>query len=236
MDPARDRVVEFAAVPFYTATVETNTGSLPTYLMGGGVSSLVYPGIPIPPEASAVHHLIDEDVEGAPPLGRAVDLVLGPLWRSAPERIFVAHNARFDRPFLPMLHDGAQWVCTYRCALHVWPDAPGFSNQTLSYWLQLPVPRDLPAHRALTDATVTAHLFLRLLAERSLEDLAKLTRKAAVLKTLPFGKHKGEAVTAVPTSYLEWILREEVDDPDARYTAKFELARRRNLLTVRSEQ
>jgi hypothetical protein len=35
-------------------------------------STLVRPGIPIPPEASAVHHLIDEDLADAPPLMDAI--------------------------------------------------------------------------------------------------------------------------------------------------------------------
>ena len=41
-------------------------------------SSLVNPGIPIPPEATEIHHITDEDVKDAPPFGEiARTLVLG---------------------------------------------------------------------------------------------------------------------------------------------------------------
>lgn len=225
VDPAADRVVEFAAVPVRIEGDASAPGA--RLVIEPGVSSLVYPGIPIPPQASAVHHLIDADVEDAPPLGRAINHVLGPLWQADPDAIFAAHNARFDRGFLHPLH-GAKWVCTYRCSLHVWPDAPTHSNQGLRYFLGLRVPRDLPTHRALGDATVTAHLFARLLEERSLDDLVKLSTKAVVLRKVRFGKHAGADWSAVPTDYLEWLANQKSDDPDVRFTVKFELARRMN--------
>ena len=44
---------------------------------GGGITNamdtLVRPGKPIPPGASAIHHIIDEDVQDAPPLSEVID-------------------------------------------------------------------------------------------------------------------------------------------------------------------
>ena len=224
-DAAVDRVVEFAAVPIHVIEAAPGSDLRPVYTAGEGVSSLVYPGIPIPPQASAVHHLIDEDVESAPPLGRAINQVLGPLWQSDENLICCAHNARFDRSFLPPLQN-AKWLDTYRCAMHLFPDAPTHSNQGLRYALRLPVPRDLPVHRALGDCVVTAHLLLRLLQERSLDELLTLSRKAVVLKTIRFGKHKGMAWTEAPMNYLEWLAEQKSEDPDVRFTVAFELKRR----------
>ncbi len=236
VDAAKDRVVEVAAVPVRLGPGSNENAPCFNAEIGEGASSLVYPAIPIPPTASAVHHLIDEDVESAPPLGRAINQILGPFWQADQQRIFVAHSARFDRSFLPPLQEGSQWICTYRCALHVWPEAPRHSNQTLRYWLKLPVSRDLPVHRALGDAVVTAHLFARLLQERSLDDLLKLSTKAVLLKRLTFGKHKDRLWTEVPTDYIEWFISQKPDDPDERYTAKYELARRRGVLPTQQAQ
>jgi exodeoxyribonuclease X len=74
-------------------------------------STLVRPGIPVPPESSAVHHLIDEDLAGAPPLME--------LFKDADA--YVAHNADFERSFLGPLLGDATWVCTYKAALRIWP-------------------------------------------------------------------------------------------------------------------
>jgi exodeoxyribonuclease X len=56
-DPECDAVIEIASVDVLADGSITNR-----------VSTLVRPGISVPPEASAVHHLIDEDLSGAPPL------------------------------------------------------------------------------------------------------------------------------------------------------------------------
>jgi len=48
--------------------------------------------------------------------------------------VIAAHNARFDRGFLPSLH-GCRWLDTMRGAKHLWPDAPNYQNSTLFYWL-----------------------------------------------------------------------------------------------------
>lgn len=215
IDPDKDRVVEVAAVE--VAVEIGGGGNVVT-----GWSSFVDPGIPIPPEASAIHHIIDADVAGAPHLGRAVDVVLGLNWQDRVD-IVAAHNARFDRSFLPPLKD-KRWIDTWRCALHVWPDAPNHKNMTLRYWLGIDLPRD-GAHRALADAIVTANLLCRLLKERSVDDLIKLSTKAAVLRKVTFGKHAGKLWADVPTDYLQWGSKQEFD-PDVKHTIKHELARR----------
>jgi exodeoxyribonuclease X len=188
------------------------------------IESFVNPHRTIPATASGVHHIIDADVAGAPDLGPALDLVLGPSWQSTVE-ICCAHHCRFDMGFLPMLKD-RKWVDTYRCSLHVWPDAPAHSNQVLRYWLGLDLPRT-GAHNAASDVIVTAHILCRLLAERSVEDLLRLSQKAVLMKKVGFGMHYGELWTDVPISYLEWAAKKDDFEPDVKFTIKSELARRR---------
>jgi hypothetical protein len=64
LDPKTDAIVEIACVYISTAGV-----------IGEPRVSLVYPMRQIPPEASAVHHIIDTDVVDAPLLYEAINLV-----------------------------------------------------------------------------------------------------------------------------------------------------------------
>lgn len=57
---------------------------------------LVNPGIPIPAEATAVHHISDADVAAAPTFAEIAREVLGLLEKAVP----AAYNADFDRGFL----------------------------------------------------------------------------------------------------------------------------------------
>ena len=87
-----------------------------------------------------------------------------------------------------------------RVAKHLWPDAPGYGNQVLRYWLELPVDSDCVPHRALGDAQVTAQLLLKELAlvDGSVERLLELTETPVLLKTVSFGKHRGQLWKDVP--------------------------------------
>jgi len=167
-----------------------------------------------------VHHIIDSDVANAPDLEEALGLVL-----PANVDLLAAHNARFDRDMLPTLKE-KRWIDTYRCALHVWPEAPSFKNAVLYYWRGLPRPSGVAPHRALFDAVLTTALLVEMLKERSLDDLLRLSTKAAVLRKVGFGKHFGMAWTDVPTDYLRWGEGQDFD-PDVKFTIKHELARRR---------
>src|SRR5262245_24037366 len=116
-DPAADAIIEIASVDLCEDGTITNRQS-----------TLVRPGIPVPPDASAVHHLLDEDLTAAPPLMNAIHLFRG-------ADAYVAHNADFERAFLGALLGEATWVCTYKAALRIWPDLLAHNNQALRYRL-----------------------------------------------------------------------------------------------------
>ena len=127
---------------------------------------------------------------------------------------------------LPPLKD-KQWIDTYRCAMHVWPDAPNFKNATLFYWLGFKRIEPVEAHRATYDALLTASILDRLLDERPVGELLRLSTKAVVLKKIGFGKHFGKLWTEAPIDYLQWASNQDFD-PDVKFTIKTELARRRS--------
>jgi DNA polymerase-3 subunit epsilon len=140
--PRDDRVVEVACV-----VVDGNFRDLESF------TSLVDPGRPIPWYATDVHGIRDRDVAGAPTL----DELSGRLRRLTAGATVVAHNASFDRRFLPCLED-REWLCTLKLARRTFTEAPAFGNQVLRRYLGIDDPRlhGRAAHRAFADALVTA--------------------------------------------------------------------------------
>lgn len=190
---------------------------------GSAWQSLCRPRGPIPPITKAINHITEDDVRDAPQARELWDTMFAGMTEAD---YLVAHNAKFEQHFTPPL--GSQWICTYKVARVVWPDAPSHSNQALRYWLELPCDRKLsePTHRALPDAYVTAHLFCRLLAEKTPEEMAHISRYPALLKVMNFGKHKGTTFEVAPIDYLEWIRDKSDMDEDTKFTAKYWVAKR----------
>ncbi|MCC6863262.1 MAG: DUF3820 family protein [Rhodobacteraceae bacterium] len=184
---------------------------------------MVRPSSIIPPQARAVHHISDAEVAKAPTLREVIDDFL----EGSPT--CAAHNAQFEAYFTPY---NLSWICTYKCARAVWPDAPGYSNQCLRYWLEIDQDKDfvaeqsMPPHRALPDAYITAHILRRLLAKRSIKELITISKYPALLKVMNFGKYKGTAFADAPTDYLEWIKNKSEFDADTKFSAKYWLQKR----------
>ena len=100
-------------------------------LRGGPGARLVRPEHPISPQTSAIHHIVDEDVADALPWQEVAPEVLQASPGAAPLAL-VAHRASFEQRWCrPQLSGGARWICTYKCALRLWPDSPTHSNQGL---------------------------------------------------------------------------------------------------------
>lgn len=183
--------------------------------------SLVNPGIPIPPQASAIHHITDEDVADAP----SIEDAIAPFFDEEFDFV-VAHNAAFDKRFLDF--GQCPWVCTWKLATVVYPDAPSHSNQVLRYWLGLQGPVIATAqfaHRALYDSEVTAQLFQNLLSkatsEEPLEKMITVSSNPILLKKCGFGKHKGMLWSEVPRNYLDFILNKSSGwDENVLHTAR----------------
>jgi exodeoxyribonuclease X len=142
----------------------------------------VDPGRPISSATMAVHHIIDADVAGAafwkdaaPPILKPADGVLA----------LAAHRAAFEQRYCtPQLSGGARWICTWKCALRLWPALPGFSNQMLRYERMpegLNRELGLPAHRAMPDAYVTAHHLRDMLNQASIEQLLTWSAEPGLL-------------------------------------------------------
>lgn len=152
IDPHCDEIIEIASVDV---------------VRGGGITNpmdtLVRPAKAIPPGASAVHHLIDEDVRNAPPLSEVVERFKG-------ADFYVAHNAAFEQSFFAARGIAfGPWVCTFKRALRIWPELDGHGNQELRYALgrAMTFPgferASISPHRAAFDVVITAAIFEELI-------------------------------------------------------------------------
>lgn len=211
------------------STIKTDLSGAPTdWQVNGGTGILVNPGRPIPPETSAIHHIIDEDVANADDWALARDYVLG---EDATELVaFAAHSAKFERLWIPEEHTkGLPWICTYKCALRLWPDAPAHSNQALRYWRKPEgIDRRIAdfAHRAFPDAYVTAFLLREMLTQATVEQLVEWSSQPALQVRCHIGAHRGKLWTEVDSGFLHWVAARDFDE-DVLFTVEHELRRRR---------
>lgn len=193
--------------------------------IGNAWTSLACPRGPIPAITKAVHHITERDVEKAPQARELWDKFFEAL---GPNDYLVAHNAKFEQHF--HAGDGRPWIDTYKVARVLWPDAPTHSNQGLRYWLNLEPHLDptmvSPAHRALPDAYVTANIFVRLLEQKTAEEMAHISKYPALLRTMNFGKHKGTTFEAAPLDYLDWIVSKSDMDEDTKFSARYWIRKR----------
>jgi DNA polymerase-3 subunit epsilon len=103
LDPDIDKVIELALVPFEYDAEGRIYRILPAY------NALQDPGVPISAFITRITGITDEMVAG-----QAIDLdQVARLLSSA--SLVIAHNARFDRPFVELLHPGFEtiaWACS----------------------------------------------------------------------------------------------------------------------------
>jgi exodeoxyribonuclease X len=208
MSHEEDRIVEIAA-----ARLDLGAGG---YEISSVLHCLVDPQRSIPPAASAVHHLTDADIVDARSLVEAIDYL-----EICPNDVLVAHNADFDKGFLPLLK-GHDWICTWKVAQKLLPEAPAYGNQVLRYYLGLNVEgghgRNGQPHSAGYDARTTALLMAHLLTLAPVDYMIEITKAPVILARMPFGKHRGTAFADVPKDYLMWLKGRPDLDRDLRHT------------------
>jgi DNA polymerase III epsilon subunit family exonuclease len=171
LQPGRSGICEIGAVRLRGFEVEAE------------FETLVDPGLPIAPRASALTGLRNEHVRGAPSPAEAVRRFLA----FSGDAVLVAHNARFDLAFLDHeterltgLRIGSTVIDTVRLARALLAGrASGFGLAQLAWFLGT---AETPCHRALPDARATAELLLALIGlaqERGARTVADLTMFAA---------------------------------------------------------
>lgn len=170
-DPTRDRVTEVAIL-----------------IVDDGVlveewSALVNPGVPIPPEIQALTGIRDDMVRAAPTFAGLADEVMSRLH----DRVFVAHNARFDYGFIKNecrrlgLKYTADVLCTVRLSRRLQPE---YSQHGLDAIIARHGLVADGRHRALGDARL-AWLFLERMAREHVPDIEHHVKSLLRMPSLP---------------------------------------------------
>jgi DNA polymerase-3 subunit epsilon len=177
--PVRGRVTEVGVV-----LVEARDGQWAAQEW----SSLVNPGMPIPPEIAWLTGITNDMVREAPPFAE----IAAALAEQLADAVFVAHNARFDYGFLKHeferagLSFAAKTLCTVRLSRDLYPDRAPHSLDAIIARHDLPV-RD--RHRALGDARVlwdfVQTMYREHPAPRVEESVKRLLKRSSLPSHLP---------------------------------------------------
>jgi DNA polymerase-3 subunit epsilon len=163
LSPENDRVLEIGVACF-------SAGQL-TLLKNW----LIYPGIPIPDEARAIHNISDEELKDAPSFGQVARELSDVLRGHIP----VAYNAAFDRAFLhaelkrleaverwdelpPAYLEEVHWIDPLVWVRELYSDDKSRKLADITARLGIALER---AHRAASDAEAAGRVLLAL-AER----------------------------------------------------------------------
>lgn len=201
LDP-KDGVVDIAIIE-----VDNNLQIVDSY------TSLIDPEGPISPSASGVHGIVRADVEGAPTLSEFFahpgisDYCDAPLF-------VIGHNVQFDLRFLAEHFRGEITpICTLRLARHLYPDAENHKLQTLRFVLGIEAGEG-NSHSAFSDTILALNLLRHIAAETSydIQQLACMSSQTIKVEKMPFGKHKGLALSSLPTGYRRWLLDQDIDE------------------------
>lgn len=162
LDPRTDSIIEIGAVRFNGNRVEAE------------FQTLINPNQPISPEITNLTGINNEMVRNAPPLSA----VLQDLVDFVGDCPVIGHNVQFDLGFIRQagILKYVESIDTYELAAVLMPTASRYNLSSLCQQLGIPV---FNAHRALDDAHLTHHLFMRLYEkalELPIELLAEIVR------------------------------------------------------------
>lgn len=152
LSPLKHEVIELAICLF-----EVNPDQGHIHRIVDVYTGLREPARPIPPAASAIHGLVNEDVRGK----RLDTERIGALIHQAD--VIIAHNASFDYGFVTRLFPAAAqkpWLCSMR---HIPWRSYGLEKKSLAYLLEQHGLINDQAHRAKDDVAAT----LKLLATKN---------------------------------------------------------------------
>ncbi len=169
--------------------------------------TFVDPECLIPPEATAITHITDEMVKGAPKIGEALKMFIA---FCEGETVLIAHNNdSFDQPFMAAefervgmavpkwtFLDSLKWARKYR------RDLPKHNLQFLRETYGIAVNS---AHRALDDVMVLYQIFSRMVDDLSMKKILDLLSETPGIVRMPFGKHSGKPLSEIPRDYVSWL-------------------------------
>lgn len=188
----KDRIIEIAAYdPLNNTSFER----------------LINPGMPIPADATAIHHISDAMVADAP----GFDVIAAEFMKFCDgDVVLIAHNndgfdyhflkAEFGRNKVEMppwkFLDSLKWSRRYRS------DLP---RHTLQFLREIYGIEANNAHRALDDVIVLHKVFSYMTDDLPIAEVFALLNRPRILHHMPFGKHQGVPLKNLPKDYVKWL-------------------------------
>jgi len=200
--PDKDRIIEIAA---YDPELDRT------------FHALINPKVPIPQEASAIHHITDEMVKDAPSF-KQVGIDFATFCKG--EVVLIAHNNdAFDLPFIRFEFERNEltlpkwpYIDSLKFARKYRPDLPRHSLQHLREYHGIPANQ---AHRALDDVIILHRVFMEMVDDLTTDMILELMSEKQVLRHMPFGKHRGKPLKETPPDYVRWLHENgALDKPD----------------------
>ena len=162
------------------------------------------PGKPISLGALATHHIMDEELVHCPD-SSSFRLPAG-------TKYLIGHNIDFD--WVAIGKPEVKRICTLALSRSLWPDLDSHTQSALLYYFERETARDQlrNAHSALADVWICSKIVGQIIDKlhpASFDALWEMSEKARIPTIMPFGKHKGESISQVPTDYKQWMLRQD---------------------------
>lgn len=169
--------------------------------------TLINPGNYIPGFITQLTGITDEDVEDAPFFNDIVE----DLKQFIGDTIISGHNLSFDSSFIKyeFLRNGEEplyneQVCTLKLARRMFPDLKSKSLTSVTHHLKL---RNKSAHRALSDAEVTARALIKMIKQlkkeskvETVDDLIKFQKRSTAGKTVKIKESLREDISSLPNA------------------------------------
>ena len=177
----------------------------------GGFRSLYKPTMPCTFGATAVHHILPEDLLDKRPSAQAPrDLPRAQYW--------IGHNIDFDWKALGQ--PNVKRICTLALSRALWPECDSHTLSAMMYFTcganDATRRRLRNAHSALADCEFVLDLLGAITAKTgvtNLEAMWELSEEARIPKVWTFGKFKDQPINAADRGYAMWCNRQPDFDP-----------------------
>jgi exodeoxyribonuclease X len=147
---------------------------------------------------------MDEDLVSCPPSAS--------FQLPSSTKYLIGHNIDFD--WVAIGNPEVKRICTLALARSLWPDLDSHTQSALLYHFERATAREQlrNAHSALADVWICSKILGQIIEKlhpSSLETLWEMSEKARIPTIMPYGKHKGELISQVPSDYKQWLLRQD---------------------------
>lgn len=185
--------------------------------------SLINPEISIPQDSIMIHGITDDMVSNQPVFS---EVFLNLKKYCGDKCYLIAHNNnKFDEPIMRAeakrcnveipetweFLDSKVWSTTYRS------DLKSHSLQNLREYFGI---EKNTAHRALDDTVILYKIFDIMTGDLTIDYIASKITILPENAIMPFGKHKGQLISKLPTRYINWLYEEGVIFSPENYKIK----------------